>query len=181
LVQSFEDYYEKEFPITVVQGQSDYDLPRDFLKAIGVDATSGGITYSVPRYMPQQRNYYRTVPAAVFAGLGDMYYRIVGQQIRFIPSPIAASVTLRYVRQYKELVADTDLVDEAVPQGWEEYVVVDTAARMLMKEESDAAPMYQQKQALLARITAAAESRDAGEPWRITDVATRGAVDWYSY
>jgi hypothetical protein len=54
--------------------------------------------------------------------------------------------------------------------GWLEYVVTDAAIKMMQKEESDTSVLQIQKQALIKRIEAAAENRDAGSPATIADV-----------
>lgn len=54
--------------------------------------------------------------------------------------------------------------------GWLEYVVTDVGIKMLQKEESDTSVLQLQKQALIRRIEAAAENRDAGSPATIADV-----------
>lgn len=54
--------------------------------------------------------------------------------------------------------------------GWLEYVVTDAAIKMLQKEESDTSVLQFQKAALIKRIEAAAENRDAGNPATIADV-----------
>ena len=52
--------------------------------------------------------------------------------------------------------------------GWEEYVIIDAAIKMLVKEESDTSALNAAKQAMLIRIKAAAAGRDAGEPPKIS-------------
>lgn len=54
--------------------------------------------------------------------------------------------------------------------GWLEYVVTDAAIKMMQKEESDTSTLQFQKAALIKRIEAAAENRDAGSPATIADV-----------
>ena len=54
--------------------------------------------------------------------------------------------------------------------GWLEYVVTDAAIKALQKEESDTTVLQYQKAALIKRIEAAAENRDAGSPATIADV-----------
>ena len=54
--------------------------------------------------------------------------------------------------------------------GWLEYVVTDAAIKMLQKEESDTSTLQFQKAALIKRIEAAGENRDAGSPATIADV-----------
>ena len=54
--------------------------------------------------------------------------------------------------------------------GWLEYVITDAAIKAAQKEESDTTTLQFQKQALIKRIEAAAENRDAGSPATIADV-----------
>ncbi len=54
--------------------------------------------------------------------------------------------------------------------GWEEYVVVDAAIKILGKEESDATTMGARKAALVGRIASIAENRDQGAPGKTVDV-----------
>lgn len=79
---------------------------------------------------------------------------------------VGADVRLRFsagVLQPGSLVADGI-------SGWLEYVVTDSAIKMLQKEESDTSTLQFQKAALIKRIEAAAENRDAGSPATIADV-----------
>ena len=54
--------------------------------------------------------------------------------------------------------------------GWLEYVITDAAIKMLQKEESDTSVLQLQKAALIKRVEAAGENRDAGSPATIADV-----------
>ena len=54
--------------------------------------------------------------------------------------------------------------------GWEEYIIVDSAMKCLQKEESDVSVLFAQKNALIQRIEAAAENRDAGEAECVQDM-----------
>ena len=60
--------------------------------------------------------------------------------------------------------------------GWEEYIVCDSAIKMTQKEESDCSILLAQKAALLARIEAAAENRDAGSPQTVADSKRANSV-----
>lgn len=62
--------------------------------------------------------------------------------------------------------------------GWEEYIVVDCAAKALEKEESDPSAMFARKAALIQRIQSAAANRDAGEPARVVDVSRNDFGGW---
>jgi hypothetical protein len=66
------------------------------------------------------------------------------------------------------LVLDADTFDGI--SGWEEYIVVDAAIKMLNKEESDVGVLSKEKDRLVLRITAASANRDIAEPEPIADV-----------
>lgn len=54
--------------------------------------------------------------------------------------------------------------------GWEEWVVVDAAIKLLAKEESDTSQLEREAARLWARIMAALQNRDSGQGKRVTDV-----------
>lgn len=67
--------------------------------------------------------------------------------------------------------------------GWEEIIILDTAIKMLAKEESNTSVLMQQKTLMLQRIKTMGVERDAALPERITDVynTNRGGIygtDW---
>lgn len=67
------------------------------------------------------------------------------------------------------VVTEPNTVADGI-SGWLEYVITDAAIKMLQKEESDTSVLQFQKAALIKRIEAAAENRDAGNPATIADV-----------
>ena len=66
------------------------------------------------------------------------------------------------------MTSDSDTVNGV--NGWEEYIVVDTAIKMLAKEESDTRYLERQRERLLQRIEVMAQNRDYDQPESITDV-----------
>tara|TARA_R100001594_G_scaffold41158_1_gene73177 strand:- start:66 stop:494 length:429 start_codon:yes stop_codon:yes gene_type:complete len=62
-------------------------------------------------------------------------------------------------------------MQDFVNAGWRQYVCVDSAIMMMLKEESDISGLVFVKQGLLERIEIMAEDRDSGEPARVTNVA----------
>jgi len=62
-------------------------------------------------------------------------------------------------------------MQDFVNAGWSQYVSVDAAIMMMLKEESDISGLVYVKQGLLDRIEIMAEDRDSGEPARVTNVA----------
>jgi len=61
--------------------------------------------------------------------------------------------------------------------GWENYIVVDVARKMLDKEESDSRHLSAEKQEIIGKLEQLARNRDSGEPEQITDVDPLGLSD----
>jgi hypothetical protein len=70
----------------------------------------------------------------------------------------------------------TPLVDGV--SGWEQYIVLHAAVAALIKEESDPSQLRIEQAAIIERIEAAAENRDAANPQTVSD--TRGGDLFYS-
>ena len=80
-----------------------------------------------------------------------------------------------YIPRCPELVADDDEFNGI--SGWEEYVIVDVAIKMLQKEESDTSVLAAQKANLKKRIEQMSSDRDTGIAETITDVRSSGWTD----
>lgn len=91
--------------------------------------------------------------------------------ISAIPTPgtltLSQNLTAPVVNQVVQVFSYTQTMDWI--NGWEEYIVVDAAIKMLGKEESDVTVLGGRKAALLGRIQSIAENRDQGEPGRTVD------------
>ena len=81
-------------------------------------------------------------------------------------TPLGASTRLQFS---SNTLSNGSQVADGV-SGWLEYVVTDAAIKMLQKEESDTGVLQLQKAALIKRVEAAGENRDAGSPATIADV-----------
>jgi hypothetical protein len=77
-------------------------------------------------------------------------------------------VTTRFQLSTDSVEGDSITADGV--SGWLEYVITDAAIKAGQKEESDTTTLQFQKAALIKRIEAAAENRDAGSPATIADV-----------
>ena len=167
--------YGEEYYLTEVTGQATgltdaYDLPVDFYKLAGVDSNLGASSTSdyVPmrKYNLRDRNNGNLNPSSGWA----VKYRIRGNKIVFTPPNSSFTYRLLYIPCATALVDMTDSFDGI--NGWEEYVVVDAAIKMLQKEESDTSELYRRKRDLMSRIEAMAVNRDTGECDTITDVSS---------
>lgn len=124
-------------------GATSYPLASDFYAVLGVFRVDGTERCLLPRHDHRHRpNTAVTGPATS--------YRIVGSTLQLSPLPTSGTYELVYVPVPADLTADADTLDGVL--GWEEYVVVDVAIRVLMKEESDVSDLRAERERLQARI-----------------------------
>lgn len=158
------DYNLIDVPLPLVSGQIRYDLPDDFYKIQGVDYKISNISYPMNPYVFAERNDYQNSRAVA-------RFRVIPgvlNAIEFRPAPSAQTVTLWYYPTMSLLVNDSDLFNGY--NGWDDYVVVDTARRMLVDEESDARHLLTELQVLSNRVTALVKTNSYGTQDRISDV-----------
>ncbi len=172
LIQAYDsDYAIAEAPpITTVSGQDQYDLPTDFYKVKGVDAKIDNNNYStLQNFNFNERNRSNSFTIWNVAGLPHIQYRVLGNKIKFSPIPDkAVEIKLWYIPLATKLVADGDILDDI--NQFAEYVIVDTAIKMLTKEESDVTVLAAQKLALKRRIEEVANNRDTSNSDSVTDI-----------
>jgi len=158
-------------------------LATDVYQVRGVDARySDNVVVNLPRYNWEERNVYNTLPQ-----LTPYYpvtaYRVIQNPlngkdcIQFIPTTPngVSSYRVWYYPNPKVLTANTDTIDGR--SGWEEWVVVDAAIKLLTIEESYTSGLEREAQRVWARIMGVVENRDAGQGKRITDV-NMNAAGW---
>ena len=169
MVKSYEDYFVSEQTYNAPIATGGANLPDDFYKALGVDYNSGGITSTLRAYSFSDRNVYNT-PYAVVDRLAEPMYKVEGNKIKLIPTNSqSGTITLYYVPQATQFSSTVTEIENVIP-GYEEYVVVATAIRMLMKEESDVSALERERQQLASRIIRAISPRDASGSFAIRDV-----------
>tara|TARA_R100000406_G_scaffold41169_1_gene27503 strand:- start:8789 stop:9469 length:681 start_codon:yes stop_codon:yes gene_type:complete len=169
MVKSYEDYFVSEQTYSAPIATGGANLPDDFYKALGVDYESGGITSTLRAYSFSDRNVYNT-PYAVVDRLAEPMYKVEGNKIKLIPTNSqSGTITLYYVPQATQFSSTVTEIENVIP-GYEEYVVVATAIRMLMKEESDISVLERERQQLASRIIRAITPRDVSGSFAIRDV-----------
>lgn len=173
LVQKYGDNYYVQTPYTFVTDGINqfFNLPSDFYKLLGVDLALANTQDSWVTIRPfnfSDRNRYAVPNFQSFYGVTNMRYRLNADQLWLTPIP-ASNQTIRiwYVPKLTTLVTGTDTVQGI--SGWTEYIIVDGCIKALAKEESDPSVFLLQKQALIQRIEAAAENRDAANPATVSD------------
>jgi hypothetical protein len=180
LVSAYGNDYYVATPVTfTTDGTSDtYPLPDGtlysgapaFYKLLGVDLkTQGGQTWQTLKpFNFSERNRYTPQGLNGLNRNTILKYRLSGNNLWFNHPP-SAGLTIRVweIPQPSTLSLDTDTFDGI--SGWEEYVIIDAAIKALQKEESDVSVLLGQKQAMIVRIQAMAEQRDAGSPATVSD------------
>ena len=169
MVKSYEDYFVSEQAYTIPLAASGANLPDNFYKALGVDYNSGGITSTLRAYSFTERNIYNT-PFAVIDRLAQPMYKIEGNKLKIIPeNSQSGTITLFYVPVATQFSSTVTEIENVIP-GYEEYLVVAAAIRMLMKEESDYRALENERQQISSRIIRAITPRDASGSHGIRDV-----------
>lgn len=162
-----DDYYALSSSYTVVNGQEAYALPSDFYKVLWVELLGqDGYYYKMKRFEVTERNHGRS-PLNYF--ISDVKYRLRADNITITPSSLSAGRQFRlwYVPLITNLVADGDVLNGY--NGWDEFVVLKSARKALVKEESDTSQVDTELSVLYGRLEAMAANRDQSEPMRIYD------------
>ncbi len=158
----------------IVDGTVTWSYIQPFYKIMGVDValnSSTNLFISIKRFNFNERNLYNWTPVAWNTlGVANVMYRLQGGNIRFVPGPVLPSAIARiwYIPQMPLLVNPTDSFDGV--NGWEQYVILDAAIKVRIKEQNEVADLVALKEDELARITASMRNRDAGAPPTVTDV-----------
>jgi hypothetical protein len=150
-------------------GSEEYELPSDFFATLVVHRVEDGVGYMLGRHDHRQR------PRTDLGGADANTYRIVGTSIAFDPVPEDGIYEVRYVPTPGTLSADSDTMDNVL--GWEEYVVLYVASKLLTKEGSHnaAAQLMADARELLVQIQNEAHAAEMSEGTVIQRVRT-GAV-----
>lgn len=179
LVAPDPDRYSVVETITTTAGTLAEDLPEDFYQVRAVDRVEGSERIPIDPWKLQERGQHRgTTFLSHSLGFEPVHYRVMGQgidgtlaQIHFLPDPGTATYEIRYVQAPQLLVADDDVFDGVA--GWEEWVILSVAIRMLIKQDRDSSGLERQRARIEARIEHMAGMRDAGAAPQVAD--TRGS------
>lgn len=180
LIQSYgSDYYINEITFQTVVNQPSYDLPADFYKLRAIDAKINGTRFlTLEQFNFNERNRFEDFGVWDLNGVATIRYRLLGNTVYFTPVPDrSVDVRMFYIPVAQQLVLDTDELKDF--NQYAEYVITDTAIKMLAKEESDTSVFERQKAGLVQRITAAANNRDANKPATVTDIYAEDNEEYF--
>lgn len=193
LTTTYEDYYVAQ-PAYFTTNGTDYQLPLPngiltfvnqagqtyvappFYKLMGVDlglnnAPNGFVTVKKFNFIDRNKYVFPNTASTIY-GVFNLQYRVVGNNLEFIPVPSANQpMRIWYIPRMTELLADTDVLDGV--SGWTQYVIIRTAKYILDKEESDTSKLDAELAYLTKRIEESGMNRDVGQADTISD--TRGS------
>lgn len=147
-----------------------------FYKLRGVDlaiqnTNNGYVTLSKFNFIDRNQFVYPNSASTIY-GVFNMRYRLMGNNLEFIPTPSAnQAIRLWYIPRLNQLLKDTDVTTTGI-SGWIEYVITRAAKYALDKEESPTDKLDAELLFLKARIEESASNRDAGSPDTISDTRT---------
>lgn len=161
-----------------VSGTKEYTLPSDMYLLKGIDLVDGDERATLTPYMFSERNQYEGHLLRHRTGRPSRY-RVSGETvdasgvhssiIRFVPEPDGVyEYDVWYYPHAPELDADADVWDGF--NGWEEYVTVFAATKLLQKEATDTSTLDLRKAELTERIRTMASHRDHNNAEHIVDV-----------
>lgn len=159
-----EGYFEADpFRIVTQANVEKYELPDDFYKLLGVDLVlSNSDRLTLRKYEFNKRNYYTNATSFSLTADENIKYRLRGSNISFIPAQIGVkNIDLIYVPNAPLLEVNSDEFDGF--NGWEEYVIIDAAIKMRVKEETSINELVMQKNSILERINKIRQNRDIGD------------------
>jgi uncharacterized protein YqgV (UPF0045/DUF77 family) len=173
------------YDLLVSKGLSYYETSADYSTAgahsVSAPASMYGVTGVYVKH--SDNNWSRLAPIGpaevrVYDSIATTYpthYRVVGQNattesVMLYPWPAACTVRVYYIPVAGQSQSASDSVNGV--SGWEELIVIDTAIKMLQKEESSTTALERERDRLLERIDEAAENRIFADSARIADVDT---------
>lgn len=145
---------------------------------LGVNATQGAFA-TLNKFMFHDRNkYLYPNSTSTLYGVLNLQYRIVGNNLEFIPIPSASQyIRIWYIPRLPQLLKDTDLTTVSI-SGWIAYVIARAAKYAMDKQQLDSSKLDQEIVFLKDRITSSAVNRDIGQPDTVSD--TRQSNYWGS-
>ena len=178
MTQKFGDEYfsSSTYTWSTAGNQNMYPLPPDFYKSTLVEiALNPGDPQSwvtLRRFNKVQQNLLNFPNVYTLWGVTNLRYRLTGNFIELAPYPTGGQ-TLRmwYAPRPPILMQDTDIVDGV--SGWEDYIILDAARKMMLKQEQDIQEVTMEVEGLVKRIESAAENRDIAEPDTVSDSRRR--------
>lgn len=180
MVDVNELYFFQEQNLVTVAGvdQVNLSISNSFYKLLHVEVQIGSIWRTLDRWTFEKRTLYRNASSWGLSQL-PISYRLSRAQngaavLVLAPTPDAAyPLIVASVQSFADLAADADTYDGA--DGWEEWVVWDSAIKCLVKSEESIVDATRERDAVWARIEPQLHTPDLEQPAVVRDTA--GAIE----
>lgn len=187
-VQAYgEDYLEKSATLTTVANQTDYALPSDFYKLLGIELPVSGVQRSLLPYKRAERNAY--TGQLTYSQQALPRYKLSKGVVRLLPAPGSVLVGKFWYSPLLQVTkADTSVINLLVDatdtinfeNGAERYVIMYAARKAKLKQEDDVsaltADLEKEEKALQVLI----EERNAADPKSAVDLEAVDVDPWES-
>lgn len=142
-------------------GAASYALPSDYFATLFVEEVDGTTRRELEHIMPRERNKWGN-------DTGDAEgYWVIGSTVRLVPLPSSGTYRHWYVTHAEEFSTGSDTVDGV--NGWEEWIWLDVAIKVLLKQRSDVSQLTGIRDGIGREILSAAADRVKGDPVRTVD------------
>ncbi len=185
VVNAFEDYFTVSEAFSISSGNT-APLPPDFYKLRGLDFNFNGKFINCREFNFVDRNSTNNNVNWMFSYLPKRSYRIMGDNLIILPEQDAlGDYKLWYVPAAFLLTSSSSELPSALSKfGWDEYIVLYAAERMLSKEETDVADVVRERGEVAQRITTMAANRQVDQSetvQNVTDSIYQPGAWWYGY
>jgi hypothetical protein len=185
LVEANEMWHVVRLTFDIETGEDGYGLPENFWKPLRIDKqldSSNDRWYELRRINYKDENVcnnpdynyvggYAATPRGYTTEVNNDNQAV----LRIFPNNLQAGVyRVLYYPSWTDLDVDGYVKVGPIGQHWDEFAIIDTCIKCLMKDQMDYTGFMNQKAAIIARIRNAAAARDAGsiepksfsqEPW----------------
>lgn len=188
IVEAGEDDFLSSFEVSTVAGQEAYDITAEaanFYKLESVDALIDGLWAPLDRWQFSERHVYENASAD---GWGSRFmrraYRITGRDtLRLLPVPDGVYTVRIWFHEASRLLPYEGEVPPGFDEydgrdGWEEWVVLDAAIKIGVKEETDVRALIGEREKVERRVLPQARSKDRARPARVVDVDRVRTTPW---
>jgi hypothetical protein len=170
MVSRWKDWYTISSVMSLTNGVSSYPLPADF-RAMGevyMFYQAGNVRRPLSPFTKRQRGQYNN-PLYLALNQWPLRYQLQREKIIFDPAPTANYtnvIELNYIPQYSSPVSDDVPLDPVLPNGWEEWIVLDVCIKIAQKFRlQDMAQAFTaERKEIEKNIVAGAAVRDAEAP-----------------
>jgi hypothetical protein len=160
--------------VNVVADTSEYALPADFYRLIGVAVEDASVPdgYSVmERFEWDERYDY-----AISRSIESARYHICGSTLMIRPNPSWTKVVRLEYMPLPSSLLDADAVPAFTRNGWQEWIILDCCVKAAMAAGTDPAAFMAERAAQVQRIMISAP-RDRAKPKTVVDV-NRNRFSW---